>query len=99
MAQLIPAPVISKTPGERRVLEIDWSDQVPDEVAISNSTWTASGDTSVSLAGEAIAGLVTRVRVDGGADKTNSTLTNLVELSNGERLEGCISIRIRGACC
>lgn len=99
MATLVPAPVVSKTPNERLILEIDWADQVPESVTISTSTWTEAGDAAVSLAGEGITSLVTRVRVDGGTDKTNSTLRNVVDLSNGERLEACISIRVRGACC
>jgi hypothetical protein len=98
MAQLIPAPVISKTPGERRIVEIDWSAQLPEAVVISGSTWAVTGDVTMSLTAQAIAGVVTRVRVDGGTIDAVAQITNLVELSNGERIESCITVYVRSAC-
>lgn len=96
MAQLLPAPVIAKSPNERRIVEIGWIDLLPESVTIATSSWTVTGD--ATLAGPVVVGDVTRVRIDGGTLDLVAQLVNLVELSNGERLEACITVYVRAPC-
>jgi hypothetical protein len=98
MATLVPAPVGSKSPNERLVYEIDWAPMLPESVSLSSSTWSATGDDTLVLTGPAIVGSVARVRIDAGTVDVKSQVTNLVELSNGERLEACITIYVRSPC-
>lgn len=82
-----------KDPGADRSFPIDWTDALAEADVINMSAWTVPS--GLTLAGQAISGKRTSVRLSGGTDNVDYLVVNRITLASGEIEERTIRIAVR----
>lgn len=85
--------LVVKGPNETRDVPIDWSDDLPDGVTITGSTFTPS--TGLTVDSSTFNNTATAVRLTGGILGRRYTVRNRVSLSDGEVFEYEFRVRVK----
>lgn len=84
-----------KDPDDIRFLGFDWSSWLMGErTSITDSEFVVA-DSTVTLDQEAVAGGITRFRIQGGALGETARITNRVTFNNGEQIDHTARLRLR----